>query len=279
MTGCTALFVRALAALSVAAAASSTVAEAQPAPVAEIAPGILAGYLPLDALPNSLALLPPPPAAGSAAFTGDEEFSRKTFALRGTPRWTLAIADSDSTFPQAASIFSCVLSASITEQETPHLYMLMRRSLTDVVLSTNAAKNKYNRTRPFVVNKEPVCTPDEEAQLVNDGSYPSGGAAVGWAWALILSEIAPDRANAILARGRNVGRSRVICNAHWESDVIQGGVMGAATVARLHANDAFLADLTASKTELEAIRARGFKSTRDCASEAAAISLDPSPAP
>jgi len=35
--------------------------------VREIRPGVLAGYLAKTALPDSLALLPPPPALGSAA--------------------------------------------------------------------------------------------------------------------------------------------------------------------------------------------------------------------
>ena len=58
--------------------------------VPEIRPGILAGYLPAKALPNSLALIPAPPAADSSAFALDEEIYRQTRALRGTPRWELA---------------------------------------------------------------------------------------------------------------------------------------------------------------------------------------------
>ena len=64
-------------------------AQNSPAAVAKIRPGILTGYLPAEALPDSLALLPPPPASGSAAFALDEEVSRKSLALRGTPRWKL----------------------------------------------------------------------------------------------------------------------------------------------------------------------------------------------
>ena len=36
-------------------------------------------------------------------------------------------------------------------------------------------------------------TPEIEAGRQNDGSYPSGHPFVGFAWALILSEIAPER--------------------------------------------------------------------------------------
>lgn len=53
-----------------------------PDTVPEIMPGVLAGYLKPEALPNSLALLPPPPAEGSAARSLDEEVSRKSHPAR-----------------------------------------------------------------------------------------------------------------------------------------------------------------------------------------------------
>ncbi len=242
-----------------------------PAAVPEIRPGILAGYLRPEALPNSLALLPAPPASGSAALALDEEVSRKSLALRDTARWKLAIEDANLMFPAAAGTFSCALGIPIAENGTPHLYMLLRRTLADAGLSTYTAKDHYQRARPFMVNKEPICTPDEEEHLVEDGSYPSGHTAIGWAWALILSEIAPDRADAVLARGRAFGESRVVCNAHWHSDVVEGRFMGAAAVARLHADLAFRADLKAARAELEAVRAKGLAPMRDCQTEADAL--------
>jgi len=250
---------------------ASSVRVSQPAAVPEIRPGILAGYLSPQAVPNSLALILPPPSAGSAAFALDEEVSRKNLALRGTPRWTLATEDANLVFPQAAGTFSCALNAPITEKDTPHLYLLLRRTLADAGLSTYAAKNHYHRSRPFAVNKEPTCTPNEEQSLMKDGSYPSGHTAIGWAWALILGEIAPEQIDAVLARGRAFGKSRVICNVHWHSDVLEGRLMGAGTVARLHADAAFLAALEAAKAELAAVRAKGLKPLRDCAAEAAAL--------
>ncbi|NOQ42586.1 MAG: acid phosphatase, partial [Desulfuromusa sp.] len=107
-----------------------------PEPVPEIRPGLLQGYLPTDALPDSLSLLPPPPAAGSTSLTLDEDVSQKSIALRDSPRWKLAAEDANLMFPQTAGTFSCALNAPITEQNTPHLYMLMRRTLTDAGLST-----------------------------------------------------------------------------------------------------------------------------------------------
>ena len=124
------------------------------------------------------------------------------------------------------------------------------------------------RTRPFAVNREPICATDEGKPYIKGGSFPSGHTATGWAWALILSEISPEQTDAILARGRTFGESRMICNVHWQSDVIEGRFMGAATVARLHADPTFRADLEAAKAELAAVRAKGLKPQRDCAAEA-----------
>ncbi len=219
--------------------------------VKEIAPGILEGYLAAEDLPDSLALLPPPPEEDSAAFAWDEEVSRSSFSLRGTQRWDQAIQDADLSFPKAAAAFSGVLGFPISEAKSPHLYLLLRRVLTDAGLSTYAAKNHYVRPRPFMVNNQPTCTPDDEEALREDGSYPSGHTAIGWAWALVLSEIVPEKTDAILARGREFGQNRVVCNVHWQSDVNEGRTMGAATVARLHADAGFLADLDAAKTEVK----------------------------
>ncbi len=254
--------------LGVALSAIATYAQEQ---VREIAPGMLEGYLPREALPDSLALLPEPPTSGSAAFALDQEVAQRSVSLRGTPRWTQAAVDADLSFPNASGIFSCALGVPITEASTPHLYLLLRRTLTDVGLSTYAAKDYYKRSRPFASNNEAICTPAEQAAIAKDGSYPSGHTAVGWAWALVLAEISPDQGNAILARGLAYGESRNVCNVHWHSDVVQGRVMGAATVARLHAQPEFLADLEAAKDELAAVRDANVNLAKDCAAETEAL--------
>jgi acid phosphatase (class A) len=233
-------------------------------------PVFLTGYLAPAALPDSSLLLPPPPAAGSAAQALDDELNREYQALRGTRRWSMAARDADTTFPQAAGIFSCAVNAPLSERETPHLYLLLRRTIADAAQSTGKAKNRYSRVRPFVVNKQPICTPETQ-QYITDGSYPSGHATVGWAWALILTEVAPERTDAILARGLAFGESRAICNVHWPSDVAAGRVMGAGVVARLHADAAFRSDLEAARAEVAALRSKGAPPLRDCAAEAAAL--------
>ncbi len=219
--------------------------------IKEISPGILEGYLSKDEIPNSLQLVPPPPEEGSAALMLDQEMAGKYVALEDESRKEQASKDAVLSFPEATEAFNIVLDVEISEENTPHLYMILRRTLADAGLSTYAAKNHYQRQRPFMVNNTPICTPDEEAMLRKDGSYPSGHTAIGWAWALILTEVFPDQADAILERGKEFGISRNVCNVHWHSDVVYGRMMGAAAVAALHANTEFIVDLEAAKKEVE----------------------------
>lgn len=239
--------------------------------MAESSPGVVVGYLGSAALPDSASLLPAPPVPGSAAQALDAEVNQRALALRGSERWKQATLDADLTFPEAAGTFSCALGAPITEQDTPHLYTLLYRTLADASNSTDQAKQLYQRTRPFLLNGQAICTPQWQTHIASTGSYPSGHSSVGWAWALILSELAPERGDAILARGLAYGESRIICNVHWQSDVVAGRVMGAGTVARLHADPTFRSDLEAAKSELAALRGRGAKPQRDCTAEAAAL--------
>lgn len=221
--------------------------------IKEIHEGILEGYLSKDETPNSLELVPPPPQKGSAAFQLDQEIASTYVALKDVARKEQATLDANLAFPDAVDAFNMVLDVQITEKTTPHLYMILRRTLADAGLSTYAAKNHYQRARPFMMNNTPTCTPDDEAALRKDGSYPSGHTAIGWAWALILAEVFPQQADVILERGKQFGISRNVCNVHWHSDVVYGRLMGATAVAMLHSNTDFMTDLAVAKKEIIAL--------------------------
>jgi acid phosphatase (class A) len=249
---------------SAAPAAGAPAAAPAAAPVPEIAPGILQGYLPVEAIPDSAAILPPPPAIGSAAYALDAEAARAALALRDTPRWKLAALDANLRFPAAADTFSCAISAPVNETVTPRLYVMLRRMLADSGRATGPAKKKYLHARPFMMDAAPTCAPDQDEALRKDGSYPSGHTSIGWAWALVLAELVPDRADAIIERGLSFGESRVVCNVHWESDIVGGRTIGSAVVAKLHTDPQFLADAAAAKEEIAAARAKGLAPNRDC---------------
>ena len=267
------LTIPALAALLAGCQTPAPVPPTTPEAVGEFRPGsgYVNGYLDRKQLPNSLTLLPKPPAAGSAQAAADLDMHRSTRSLRDTPRWALAARDANLKFPAAADTFSCALGIPVSPTGTPHLNMLLRRTLLDSGLSTYGAKDHYKRQRPFAALKEGTCAPASEAALAKDGSYPSGHAALGWAWGLVLTGIAPDKTDAVLQRAHAFGQSRVICGVHWQSDVDQGRVMGAAAVARLQGDPVFTAQVALARQEVADARAKGAKSPLNCAAEKAAL--------
>ena len=245
----------------------------QPAPVPELKPGRLIGYLPISERIDSKAILPAPPAAGSAEAASDEAISRAALRLRDSERWVLAIRDANVNFPEAAGIYSCALGAPIDASATPYLYQILRRSASDAGYAGDAAKAFYKRDRPFVINKQAPCTPEEQHSLGTDRSYPSGHSATGTVWALIVAELAPDRAVQVLRRGQAYAESRIVCNMHWQSDTIQGRFVGAYSYSRLQASPEFRADMRAARDELAAVRAKNLAPTRDCQAEARALKM------
>ena len=235
-------------------------------------PGYVIGYLNPAELPDTRNFLPPPPTAGSAALASDDETYNATRKLRNTPRWTQAAKDADLTFPNAARTFSCALGITITPETTPHLNMLIRRVRADASRANDKTKDFYKRQRPYLARGDTSCTPQEKHK---DDSYPSGHASIGWAWALVLAEIAPDRADRIFARGLAFGDSRIVCGVHWKSDVDAGRVVGASAVSRLHANPLFAAQLELARKEIEAARAASAQPPLDCAAEERALAIKP----
>jgi acid phosphatase (class A) len=251
------------------AAACATVAPVPepPTKLTEVRPGYMPGYLDPSQYPHSMTLLPGPPATGSPALAADEASHRATRLAADAPRWMQAKKDAELRFPAATEVFSCTLDLQISEEATPHLNMLLRRIRMDASRAADLAKDHWRRPRPFMVTKETPCSGDESRA----NGYPSGHASIGWAWALALAEIAPDRSDAILKRGLDFGLSRVYCGVHYLSDVEAGRVMGAATISKLHANPVFNAQMALAGKEIAAARAAGKRSPHDCAHEKTAL--------
>jgi len=214
------------------------------------------GYLAKDAAPNAAAFLPPPPQPGSLRDQDDIAVYRATRALKDSPRWAQARADNEIETPAAPHAFDEALGLAFSPERTPTLTRLLGRMLGDLETIQTPAKRGFTRPRPFVTEPAETCIAPEP-WLAASGSYPSGHAALGWAWALVLAEMAPDRADAVLARGLAYGESRVICGVHYPSDVEAGRIVGAAMVAALKADPAFQADFAVAARELDEARRAG----------------------
>ena len=205
---------------------------------------------------DSLAILPPPPAFDSIEFLIDRAKYEEGLLERKGERGALAVLDAKS--GKVAESFSKVFGIEINETNTPEIYKLIGNLCGELGdMATRSAKKKYFRTRPYVLYNAKTCYPEDEERLRNNGSYPSGHSARGWAVALILAEINPAQKEAILQRGFDMGQSRVICGYHWQSDVDAGRLAGSAAVAALHSNPAFIRQLDKAKKEFASLVKEG----------------------
>lgn len=235
-------------------------AEAQPAaaPQGAALHARPTGYLGAGRVPDHRTFLPPPPAEGSALAKADVALFHETRALENTPRWKLATHDDRADRPSMLGNFSCAVGVDLAAAELPALTRLLQRAGADLLPIVGQSKDFYQRPRPFVTEEGPVCITPSEG-FARSGSYPSGHAASGWLHALLLAEIDPDNAAAIINRGRAFGESRIVCGVHYVSDVEGGRLAATALVAALHGVPDFEADVDAARAELEAVRKSGTK--------------------
>lgn len=245
-------------AAGLAACAATTTAEAPPVDESLVAPlnpipTTLIGYLQPGDL-DGASLLGPPPAPDSLTGRADRARYEETRALEGSPRWKQAQTENDLWGGGALKQYACRLGVSIDEKQTPTALRVLHRVELDVRTVGKPAKDHYNRPRPMVGDEKPICIPREDWMKTN-ASYPSGHAMTGWAWALILAELAPQKADAMLAVGKQVGESRIICGVHYASDIEAGRTLAGAMVARLHADPQFQADMKKASTEIARAKA------------------------
>lgn len=215
---------------------------------------------------DGVRILAPPPAAGTPLAEADREIFERTRALRGTARWRLAQSDVKS---EAFEHYACALGVQLTPESAPVLWRLLDGASAGALVGE--VKTHYGRPRPYLGRQAPICEA-KTAHLAANPDYPSGHAAGGWVEALILAELAPDRASEILARGRAFGESRVVCGSHSASAVQAAFMAGSAVVAGLHGQPQFRSDLDAARAELARVRATApAPDPAACRAEAAAL--------
>ena len=68
----------------------------------------------------------------------------------------------------------------------------------------------------------------------------------------VLANLLPSKSEAILARAHDYAYSRVICGAHYPSDIEASHVLGTVVAMKLMANPHVAAMIEAAKAELNA---------------------------
>jgi len=210
----------------------------------------VSGYLPKEDLPSFLHILPPAPVPQSKEDEADIALLRWWQQPESSARWQLAKADADMSYGR----FSEAFGGEIDPAKTPWLTHLLDRVEADMSDPMGQAKDYYRRLRPYQrLAMEHVCgfafppTPDPTGKAGN--SYPSGHTTFGWAAALVLAEVAPDRAQAVLARAREYGESRIVCAVHFPDDVLGGELLATAVFSRVRLTDGYRRDLSCARQE------------------------------
>ena len=206
-------------------------------------------------MPNSVYFLPPPPDTASMAFKYDiSQYYWGKEQRKDSARVAMALRDAVWSLSTICTEFSLPFGMEISEKGTPAIYNFLKASIDAADQARILPKAHYMRVRPYVYFNEATIYPDDEEELRTNGSYPSGHTIRGWTAALVLSEVNPDSANALLARGYEFGQSRVIAGYHWQSDVDAARLVAAAAVARMHADKRFIELLEKAQKEFRKLK-------------------------
>lgn len=195
---------------------------------------------------DALLFLPPPPEANGAIERAERDIVRGPWSAE---RRAQALAD-NAIDPFAA--FDSVLGADFTAANFPATLAVLTRAGRAAGFAGDPVKFRDQRPRPFVTDSSITPCIEDTPALRASFSYPSGHAALGFSWALVLTELAPAHADAIIERGRDFTWSRVVCGVHYPSDIEAGRTVAAAAVARLHADPDFQRELAAARAEMAA---------------------------
>ncbi len=205
------------------------------------------GYLAPDARPDLTTVLAPPPAPGSPRAVADTGVFLETRGLQGTPRWALATRDVSG---DMYDHFAAALGVQLTAESAPVLTALLDRAGADRSV-VGDAKTHWDTRRPYLGTDQPICEAKSD-HLAGNPDYPSGHSAHGMHVAMILAELAPQRADALYARGREYAESRYICGSHSYSAAEAGILSGAVIYGAEQASGTFRRDMEAARAEVEA---------------------------
>jgi acid phosphatase (class A) len=190
---------------------------------------------------DGVALLPPPPVRGSVEEVADLASVRAVFNGRTEAEKARAMKDSGLAY----SLFQPAVGATFDLDKLPKTKALLEKVKKEIGPVIDAPKNHFKRLRPYQIDDHLVLGAPEPSF-----SYPSGHSTRGTVYALVISELFPEKKDAVLEIGRDIGWDRVLIGKHFPTDVYAGRVLGYSIVRELHSNTLFQHDLEQAMAEV-----------------------------
>ena len=216
---------------------------------------VVNAYFTQGEMPDMMVFLPGPPDSTSVAFMNDVARYYWGKGMRHDPeRAAQATRDAVYGLETILTEFEEAFGMKVTKDDTPEIYKVLLEGTATCDSICTRPKREYMRRRPFMVFNEQTLTPDDEESLRKNGSYPSGHTLLGWSSALLMTEINPDRANEILARGYRYGENRLVVGAHWQSDTDAARLAASAAYAKLHTSERFLEQMKKAREEFQRLK-------------------------
>lgn len=194
---------------------------------------------------NGIMLLMPPPEPDSDEQAADLASARAVFRARTPAEEARAVKQASLSFYN----FAPAIGPSFVPGRYPQLEKLFLTVRTNITEAIDIPKDHWQRQRPYELDETLQFGRPERCP-----SYPSGHAARGVVQSFLLAELFPDKREAILAIGREIGWDRVLIGKHFPTDIAAGRVLGKAIVRELMANPTFQRDWAAVKAEVKAVR-------------------------
>jgi len=209
------------------------------APLLADEPYLAAGH------PDGVALLAPPPVPGSEEEAADLQEARAVFNSRTADEEARAKRDDNLTF----DLFKPAIGPEFDLGKLVRTDALLKKVKAEIAPTINEPKDFWKRKRPYQLDEHLALGKPESSF-----GYPSGHSARGTVYALVLAELFPEKKDAILEEGREIGWDRVLMGKHFPTDIQAGRVLARAIVRELMANLAFQRDLAQAKAEIANVR-------------------------
>lgn len=199
------------------------------------------------------ALQPPPVAATDDERTAIDLDQVRAAQLVDSEQRREAFADANAfDFDDLLPRFSEAAGTLLTPERRPVLAHMLRRALGDAGAYGHDIKAQYARARPYRL--DPAIQPCALSYLrsSDERSYPSGHSTNGYLAAMVVSDVLPHRRNLVMARGTRYGTNRIVCGAHFPSDVAAGQLFARFLYKRIAASPVYQADLACARLEADA---------------------------